>query len=555
MISRSLHSLQSLHSLRCRVVPALTVLAMGCSGSGTSAPAAVTAHPSIDESSAGTRPPDTAPASSAQITTTSIPSDVVAIASDLGGVIGLALGSGNLPPADAACLGPRLDELGPSGLAAVEGMQADPINRLGVDPDAAEAVFLAFLSCLGQPALLSSLSLAVLRPPPAALPCVNEQWTGLVDADAIVSSLAHGHGLDDLEPGLADELAEAAEPCLGDDEWWIEEISLRLSDLDAVQADCVAARYVDVLGARAVIRQRILTLPLSTVTADDAAALDLSSRCGVPDADAPRTLGANLGDCLTGFGQGTAATTISSCEDDHNAEVIEVDDLTDDVPSWPGAQELRHAAERQCVAAAEAIPGDTSDWAAGWDLPGRQTWERGGRTLTCVLIKPEYASWRGPSGLSPASVDATTPSPTAALTGTTLPSGAREMFSLDEVDRVGMCIYRAPVLPGQDDLQRRFFDVGCDQPHQVELIERFDVDGPPRAPYPSEQQVRDDANNRCTRAFATYVGTPYEASRLRYTYFYPSAASWADGDRTVICLLIGEQVDELFDRAMAGSAE
>ena len=100
-----------------------------------------------------------------------------------------------------------------------------------------------------------------------------------------------------------------------------------------------------------------------------------------------------------------------------------------------------------------------------------------------------------------------------------------------------------------------FFDVGCDQPHQVELIERFDVDGPPRAPYPSEQQVRDDANNRCTRAFATYVGTPYEASRLRYTYFYPSAASWADGDRTVICLLIGEQVDELFDRAMAGSAE
>lgn len=536
---------------------ALATVVAGCSGGGgATEPGAVDVTSTIDRSSVTVEPSQPSTSSSVPVATTSVPSAVDAIASDLGGVVGIALGSGNLTSADAACLGPRLDELGSSGSAAIEGLRADPVNRVGVDPDAAEQVFLAYLDCVERPALTTWLALGVLRAPPAALPCMTQQWAGLVDTEAIAASVAHGHGLDDLEPGLADRMAEAAESCLSDPEWWVDEVSLRLgAELDPGQAECVAARYVEVLGVRALIRQRILTLALTGVTADDAARLDLSAQCGAPPPAAPLALGATPGECLTGFGQGTAVTAIAPCDGAHNAEVIEVRDLGDDYPSWPGAQELLRAAQRHCVAAARAIAGDTTGWAAGWDVPGRSSWERDLRALTCVVVKQGYESWEGPSGLAPADADASTSPPTSAPTETTLPPSAREMFSLDEVDRVGMCIYRAPATPGQDDLLRRFFEVGCDEPHQVELVERFDVDQPPTASYPGEKQVIAEADLRCAQAFASYVGTPSEESRLRYTYFYPLAASWAAGDRAVTCLLVGEQRDELFGRSMAGSAE
>jgi hypothetical protein len=129
------------------------------------------------------------------------------------------------------------------------------------------------------------------------------------------------------------------------------------------------------------------------------------------------------------------------------------------------------------------------------------------------------------------------------------------MFTLDEVDRAGMCVYRAPALPGQNDLERRFFEVDCSVPHQVEMYHRFDVGGAAGAPYPGEAVIEPQASAGCTATFNGYVGLPYEQSRLRFTYFYPSPESWQQGDRSVICLLLGTQVDEMFTRSMAGSRE
>jgi hypothetical protein len=174
-----------------------------------------------------------------------------------------------------------------------------------------------------------------------------------------------------------------------------------------------------------------------------------------------------------------------------------------------------------------------------------------------VLIKSDWSSWTGASGLVPTVATTTSPTPptTTTPTGTTLPPGAREMFSLDEIDRVGMCVYRAPALPGQDDLDRRFFEVDCGQPHQAEMYHRFTIEAAPGAPYPGDRAVQAQATPVCELTFAAYVGVPYESSRLDYVYFYPSEATWNTGDRAVVCFLVGTQVDEEFTRSMAGSRE
>ena len=77
-------------------------------------------------------------------------------------------------------------------------------------------------------------------------------------------------------------------------------------------------------------------------------------------------------------------------------------DLGAEFPTWPGAEVVRTTAGERCFADVQAL-GDATGYASGWDIPNRLAWERSHRALTCVLIRPGFESWTGPSGLVPAS--------------------------------------------------------------------------------------------------------------------------------------------------------
>ena len=49
--------------------------------------------------------------------------------------------------------------------------------------------------------------------------------------------------------------------------------------------------------------------------------------------------------------------------------------------------------------------------------------------------------------------------------------------------------------------------------------------------------AQDDADDNCIARFKPYVGADYMDSSLNVSYFYPSDASWEQGDREIICVL------------------
>jgi hypothetical protein len=75
--------------------------------------------------------------------------------------------------------------------------------------------------------------------------------------------------------------------------------------------------------------------------------------------------------------------------------------------------------------------------------------------------------------------------------------------------------------------------VACDQPHQSEVYAEILID---EASFPGVDAVIDFAADQCTQAFESFIGLPYIDSELSFHYYYPTANSWAVGDRSVFCV-------------------
>jgi uncharacterized protein YceK len=86
--------------------------------------------------------------------------------------------------------------------------------------------------------------------------------------------------------------------------------------------------------------------------------------------------------------------------------------------------------------------------------------------------------------------------------------------------------------------------VDCDAPHDNEAYASFvfNVEG---GMYPGEFAFDDEAIARCGSLFEEYVGSSYEISRLDYLWLFPTAESWADGDRRVDCVLFDYDLNKL----------
>jgi len=101
--------------------------------------------------------------------------------------------------------------------------------------------------------------------------------------------------------------------------------------------------------------------------------------------------------------------------------------------------------------------------------------------------------------------------------------------------KVGQCF----AMPSEVKTQiSKIEQVDCAKPHYSELYAKVDYkteDG--SKDYPGDDAIDQFAEGACAEAFQSYVGVSYLDSSLYDTYLAPSARSWQDADRTVLCFI------------------
>jgi len=105
--------------------------------------------------------------------------------------------------------------------------------------------------------------------------------------------------------------------------------------------------------------------------------------------------------------------------------------------------------------------------------------------------------------------------------------GSATLFDLE----LGDCLNDAgiPLRSDMTDVPR----VSCEAPHDSELFAILGVEG---STFPGERELVSQGQDRCARAFGDFIGIPFANSTLDFRFYYPTASSWAQGDRTIYCL-------------------
>ena len=106
-------------------------------------------------------------------------------------------------------------------------------------------------------------------------------------------------------------------------------------------------------------------------------------------------------------------------------------------------------------------------------------------------------------------------------------TGSVTLFDLE----LGDCLNDAdiPLRSDMTDAPR----VSCEDPHDSELFAILGVEG---SAFPGESELVAQGQSRCARAFGDFVGIPFANSTLDFRFYYPTASSWALGDRTIYCV-------------------
>ena len=154
--------------------------------------------------------------------------------------------------------------------------------------------------------------------------------------------------------------------------------------------------------------------------------------------------------------------------------------------------------------------------------PGGTTRQSKGGTTTTV----------DPGGTTTTTVD---PGGTTTTT-TTLPGG--EPGDTVDVDALesGQC-----ATPADDDLFVDDVELNdCDEAHLAEVIGSIEIeDGTyPDDAYPGNDRIVPDAYEACQPRFEAYVGIPFWDSVYDIRTITPSPSTWAEGDRTITCLVV-----------------
>ena len=84
--------------------------------------------------------------------------------------------------------------------------------------------------------------------------------------------------------------------------------------------------------------------------------------------------------------------------------------------------------------------------------------------------------------------------------------------------------------------------VPCSDPHDNQAYAVFDLT---IETYPDDEAMGDLAHQSCTDRFDSFVGKDYESSSLDIITLYPSADSWKQDDREVICAVYDMEENKL----------
>jgi hypothetical protein len=113
---------------------------------------------------------------------------------------------------------------------------------------------------------------------------------------------------------------------------------------------------------------------------------------------------------------------------------------------------------------------------------------------------------------------------------------------------VGDCFDDEPT----DEEVTEIFDVPavpCDEPHDNEVFHVFELGG---EELPADAEIEGLVDEECLPAFERFVGTSYEGSELDLFAIWPTAGSWEDGDREVLCAVFAMDLSKL-EGTVAGS--
>ncbi len=84
--------------------------------------------------------------------------------------------------------------------------------------------------------------------------------------------------------------------------------------------------------------------------------------------------------------------------------------------------------------------------------------------------------------------------------------------------------------------------IECAEPHDNEIYSMEDL---PDGTFPGNAAVEEAVVEMCYDGFEAFVGLPYEESSLDFGWLFPTADSWADGDREVVCFVYDLELAKL----------
>lgn len=126
----------------------------------------------------------------------------------------------------------------------------------------------------------------------------------------------------------------------------------------------------------------------------------------------------------------------------------------------------------------------------------------------------------------------------------TLPAYAGCSFVGGDDDAVSVfSIEPGQCFAGQTEVKAQISEVqkvDCSEEHLQEafaVVDYADADGATPDTYPGDDALTKLAEGTCADEFGSYVGIDYLDSGLFYTYLLPSARSWEDDDRSIVCFV------------------
>ncbi|HZP31229.1 MAG TPA: septum formation family protein [Acidimicrobiia bacterium] len=87
--------------------------------------------------------------------------------------------------------------------------------------------------------------------------------------------------------------------------------------------------------------------------------------------------------------------------------------------------------------------------------------------------------------------------------------------------------------------------VDCAKPHDIEVYVVGSFQDAASVPYPGNSAVNQIADQLCESGFESYVGIPLGQSKYTYYALYPSAETWAAGDRQIVCGVVNQDDSKL----------